>query len=172
VDNCTLDDTAVFIVHTLKQVMYGFEKIDALGPEVAPGSPMIAFYLNSIYNYIAQLFLLDSKKKPMGGSIYSALKRHGLANLLDQIKVILDEPLGDITFGEAIRVFRNKAIVHSTHADADLKRIYEAVDMGCIENQLRWQELLKRLYDAIKVLALSVAHSTGRPFEDFGIHVE
>ncbi len=163
-----LNETAVFIVHTLKQVLYGFDQLDALGTDVGPGSPTMAFYLNSIYNYVTLLFLLDGKDKPIAGSVYPALERHGLAVLLDPVKAVLDEPLGGTTFGEAIRVFRNKAIVHSTHADADLERIYEAVNMSRSENQMRWQELLERLYDAIKGLAISVACSTGRPLEDFG----
>ena len=163
-----LDETAFFVVHTLKQILYGFDQLDALGPDVDHGSPIKAFYLNSIYNYVALLFLLDGKGKLMAGSVYPALERHGLADLLYPVKAVLDEPLGGTTFGEAIRVFRNKAIVHSTHSDADLERIYEAVNMSRPENQMRWQELLERLYDAIKGLAISVARSTGRLLEDFG----
>ena len=119
----SLDETAFFVVHALKQVLYGFDQLDTLRPDVESGSPKIAFYLSSIYNYIALLFLLDGKAKPMGGSVYPALERHGLANLLAPVKAVLDEPLGNTIFGEAIRVFRNKAVVHSTHADADLERI-------------------------------------------------
>lgn len=168
VGSSTLDEAAFFIVHTLKQVLCGFDQLDALGQDVDPGSPTMAFYLNSIYNYVALLFLLNGKDKPMAGSVYPALERHGLADLLDPVKAVLGEPIGGTTFGEAIRVFRNKAIVHSTHADADLERIYEAVNMSRLENQMRWQELLERLSDAIKGLAISVARSTGRSLEDFG----
>jgi len=163
-----LDETAVFLVHTLKQVLYGFDQLDALADEVDPGSPVMAFYLGSIYNYIALLFLLDGRGKPMGGSVRPALERHGLADLVNPIKAVLDESLGSTTFGEVIRVFRNTAIVHSTHGDADLDRIYKAVDMSRPDNQMRWQQLLERLRDEIKSLAISIARSTGRPLEDFG----
>ena len=74
----------------------------------------------------------------MGGSVYPALERHGLADLLAPVKAVLDKPLGNTTFGDAIRVFRNKAIVHSTHVDADLERIYKTVNMSRPENQMRW----------------------------------
>jgi hypothetical protein len=163
-----LDETAVFLVLTLKQVLYGLDRLDAISDEVEAGSPAMAFYLASIYNYVAVLFLLDGKGKPMGGSAYPALDRHGLAHLLDPMKALLEEPLGSTTFGEVLRVFRNTAIAHSTHGDADLDRVYAAVDMGRAVNQARWQDLLHRLRGELEGLAPAVARATGRPLEDFG----
>lgn len=165
-----LDEVAVFLIHTLKQVLYGFDRLDVVSDRVEPGSAAMSFYLGSIYNYLALLFLLD--KKPgdaMGGSVYPALKPFGLESLLDPIRGTLDTPLGSVTFGEAIRVFRNTAIVHSNHADSDLDRIYAAVDMTSPENQRLWQELLHQLRGDIKLLSLGVAGATGRPLRDFGI---
>jgi len=164
-----LDETAVFLVHTLKQVAYGFDQLDALDDTVEDGSPVKAFYLNAIYNYIALLFLLDGKGKVMAGSVYPALDRHGLAPLLNPIRAVLGEPMGETTFGEMIRVFRNTALVHSTHCDADLDRVYADVDMTNLANQLRWQRLLEQLREEIVNLMFAVARSTRRPLEDFGL---
>jgi hypothetical protein len=164
-----LEETAVFLVHTLKQVLFGFDQLKALGDHVVDGSPAKAFYLNSIYNYIATLFLLDKKEWPMGGTAYRALQRHGLCNLLDPVKVLLDEPIGQISFGEIIRVFRNSAFVHGRHSDADLDRVYAEVDMTESINQVRFQNLLCRFYDVIMDLAVSIINASGRPSEDFGL---
>ncbi len=165
-----LDEVAVFLVYTLKQVLYGFDRLDALADRVEPGAAAMAFYLGSIYNYVSLLFLLD--KKPgdaMGSSAYPALKPFGLEGLLDPIRTTLDTPLGSVTFGEAIRVFRNNAVVHSSHTDADLDRIYAAVDMSAPENERLWQDLMHQLREDIKLLSLAVARATGRPLKDFGI---
>ncbi|KPK91483.1 MAG: hypothetical protein AMJ94_07205 [Deltaproteobacteria bacterium SM23_61] len=163
-----LDAVAVFLIHTLKQVLYGFDRLDSIADEVNPGSAAMAFYLSSIYNYIALLFLLDKKDKSMGGSVYRTLKPFGLEGLLDPIRATLEEPLGSVTLGEVIRVFRNTAIVHPTHSDADLDRVYAAIDMNAMENQQLWQDLMHRLRDDIKMLSLAIARSTGRPLSDFG----
>jgi len=165
-----LDETAVFLVNVLKQLLYAFDRLDAIADSAVDGSPVKAFYLNSIYNYVALLFLLDGDKgKPMAGSAYPALQKHGLGVLLESMRELLAEPLGATTFGEVIRIFRNSAYVHPTYSRDDVKRVYKAVDMGLPENQTRWQGLLHRLYDEVTDLAVTIARSTGRPLSDFGI---
>jgi hypothetical protein len=164
-----LEKTAVFLVHTLKQVLFGFDQLDALDDHVVDGSPAKAFYLNSLYNYFAMLFLLDKKDRQMGGTAYHALQRHGLCHLLDPVKILLDEPIGHTSFGEIVRLFRNSAFVHGSHSDTDLDRVYAAVDMTDSVNQVRFQDLLHRFYDVIIDLAVSIVKATGRPSEDFGL---
>lgn len=167
-DHSEIEEAAVFLIHTLKQVLYGFDRLDAISDEVEPGSPAIAFYMGSLYNYLAVLFLLDGRGKPMGGSAYAALERHHLESLLDPVRSLLSQPMGTTTFGEVLRVFRNSAIAHSSHTDADLNRVYAAVDMNRVENQALWLAHLHELRDQVKVLALAIARATGRPPEDFG----
>src|SRR6059036_2919248 len=85
------------------------------------GTPPKAFYLSALYNYVAVFYLLDKpKNKPMGGAFYPSLERHGLQYLLDPIQTLLREPMGTTTFGEVVRVVRNKVVVHSTYRDSDL----------------------------------------------------
>lgn len=163
------DETAVFLVHTLKQILYGFDRLDAIADHLVAGSAAMSFYLGSIYNYVALLFLLDKNGASMGGSVYRTLRPFELEHLLDSMQSTLETRIGSIAFGEAIRIFRNNAIVHSTHSDADLDRVYSSVDMSVLENQLRWQELMHQLRDDIRQLSVDVARSTGRPLSDFGI---
>lgn len=165
-----LDETAVFLVHPLKQFLYGFETLIEL--DAADGSPAKAFFMNSIYNYIATFFLLDADRKPPGGSIYPALQRHGLTHLIDPVRLVLNQSLGRTTFGEVIRVFRNEAFVHPDYRDSDLNRSYVDVDMLEPANQSRFQELLVNLYVAIKEMSIGIILATGRQPEDFGLHID
>ncbi|MCA8973296.1 MAG: hypothetical protein KDC98_01175 [Planctomycetes bacterium] len=165
----TIEETAVFIVHAIKQFCFGFEEMDKLADEYADGSAGKAFFLSAIYQHLAVFCLIAPEGRPMGGAFYPALATHGLEELLDPIRPILREPLGWTTFGEVVRVFRNKALVHPGYSDADLDRIYRDVDMSRPEVARRWHELLVQAYVETKQLAVRVAKATGRPLSDFGI---
>jgi hypothetical protein len=138
------------------------------GPDVEDASPKAAFYFDAIYNYTALLFLLDSKDKPMGGSAYPALARHGLHPLLKPVQSLLDEPVGDTTFGGLILAFRNNAIVHSKHSYSDLDKVSARVDLGSDLDQRRWLSLLQDLRARVATLEVDVICATGRPQSDFG----
>ncbi len=166
----TLDETAVFLVHAIKQFCFGFEKMDELADDYADGSAGKAFFLSAIYQHLAVFFLIDRGSKPMGGAFYRALSAHGLEHLLQPVREVMDSPLGKTTFGEVVRVFRNKALVHPSYSDSDLDRIYRDVDMSQADLQRVWQELLVRAYAETKLLAVRVAEATGRSLRDFGIH--
>ena len=45
-----LRETSVFMVHALKRLDYGFDRLDAV-VDAEDGSPEKAFYLDGIYNY-------------------------------------------------------------------------------------------------------------------------
>ena len=61
---------------------------------------------------VTTMFLVDKKKGSMGGACYQLLQPLGLARLLDPIWAILNEPVGDTTFGVYVRINRNKLAVH------------------------------------------------------------
>ena len=166
----TLDETAVLLVHAIKQFCFGFEKMNELADEYAHGSAGKAFFLSAIYQHLAVFFLIDRGSKPMGGAFYRALSAHGLEHLLQPVREVMDSPLGKTTFGEVVRVFRNKALVHPSYSDSDLDRVYRDVDMSQADLQRVWQELLFRAYAETKLLAVRVAEATGRSLSDFGIH--
>ncbi len=164
-----LDETAVFLVHAVKQFCFGFETMNEVSDSVEAGSPLQAFYMNAIYHYVATFYLIDGEGKPMGGAFYPALKQHGLERLLDPVRQVLGTPLGETTFGEVVRVFRNKVLVHTQYGDADLRRIYAAADMEDPAVQARFRDGLFRVYIETKLLRVRVAEATGRPLADFGI---
>src|SRR5206468_957384 len=114
-------ETVAFVVHAVKQFSFGLERLSGIADQYPDGTPPKAFYLSALYNYVAVFYLLDKpKNKPMGGAFYPSLERHGLQYLLDPIQTLLREPMGTTTFGEVVRVVRNKVVVHSTYRDSDL----------------------------------------------------
>ena len=165
-----IDETAVFIIHAIKQFCFGFEMMDNLADKYVNGSAGKAFFMSSIYQQLSIFYLIDKKNNPMGGAFFSELKNHGLEHLLDPIKDLFDTHLGNITFGEVVRIFRNKAIVHPSYRDSDLNRIYSQLDMTKPEIQIRWQELLFRSYTETKLLGINLAKAINRPLSDFGIY--
>ena len=88
-----LEEMAVFVVHAIQQFCFGFETMNNSSEEFADGGPAKAFFLNAIYHYLAEFYLLDKGTKEMGGALYDTLKRHGLEGLLDPMKKVLEEPL-------------------------------------------------------------------------------
>jgi len=161
-------EKAVFIVHALKRLSYGFDRLDTVA-DVEDGSPMKAFYLDGIYNYLAAFFLLDAKKYPPGGAFHQALRAFGLDGLLDPIRKILNSPLGDATFGEVVRAFRNEVLVHTSYGDFDLEPIYDKVDMLDPEVQATFRERLEELRTASNVLAKKIAAAAGFAPGDLGL---
>lgn len=162
-------ETVEFVVHAVKQFSFGFEQLNGIADDYADGTPPKAFYLSALYNYVAVFYLLDKKDKPMGGALYPALKQHGFEHLLDPIQAILAEPIGTTTFGEFVRVVRNKAIVHLTYRDADLDALYQKVDMQDAANQARSQQLLAALHAETRELAWRLVLAAGLRPQDFGI---
>ncbi len=75
---------------------------------------MIPVFLNqfTFIHLVTTMFLVDKSQGPMGGACYQLLKPLGLADLLDPIARILDRPVGDTTFGDYVRISRNKLCVH------------------------------------------------------------
>lgn len=126
--------------------------------------------MNAIYQHIAVFYLLDKgQQDSMGGTFYKALKRIGFEQLLEPIRKVLDTPIGSTTFGEVVRVFRNKAIVHSSYRDADFDRLYKAANMDDPQIAKKLQETLLRVYYLTRLLAPDLIENVGFRLEDFGL---
>ena len=67
-------NTITKIVFAIKQFCYGFETMNEMSDKFGDGSPIISFYINSIYQYIAVFYLLNKENNPMGGTFYKLLK--------------------------------------------------------------------------------------------------
>ena len=75
------------------------------------------FYMNSLYSYIANYFLLDNGvNDPIGGNLYPALEEIGLQDNLNDIITILNTRIDSLEFKEILRTFRNKVIVHYNYS--------------------------------------------------------
>lgn len=160
----------VNIIFHLKTFWYGFEAMTNIAQEVEQGSPALAFYFNGIYHYIAAMFLLDKGQKQMGGMLYEALKEMELEHRIQSIEKTFSETLGETNFGEIIRKFRNKYLVHGNYQQTDLDGIYSDVDLREPETLARFNELLERLYYQTRELALDLCKDVEIPFEDVGIY--
>jgi hypothetical protein len=165
-----VEETVVFLVHSIKQFCFGFERLDEVARSCEPGSPAIAFYMSAIYQHIAVFYLLDkSQQDAMGGTFYKALKQIGHEQLLESIQDVLNSPIGSTTFGEVVRIFRNKGIVHANFWDVDLDCLYKSANMEdpCVAG--KFQDALFDVYLATRALAPELIKRAGFCLADFGI---
>jgi len=166
----SLEQTLVFLIHAIKQFCFGFETLNDNADRYQDGSAAKAFYMSAIYNYLAVFYLLDKNKgDPVGGCFYGALKPHGLADILEPIRETLESPVGTTTFGEIVRIFRNKAIVHARYRDDDVDRIYAAADMADPAIAAEFHALLWQVYEQTRSLPVAMIRRCGLKLEDFGI---
>jgi hypothetical protein len=163
-------ETIVFLVHSIKQFCFGFERLDDVVRSCEPGSPAVAFYMSAIYQHIAVFYLIDKgPQDAMGGTFYKALKRIGFEQLLDPIDEVLQTPIGSTSFGEMVRVFRNKTIVHASYQAFDLDRLYKAANMEDPQIANKFRETLLNVYYVTRFLAPDLIERAGFRLEDFGI---
>ena len=163
-----LTEAVVFMVHGLKRLSFGFYRLDEVAA-AEDGSPMKSFYLDGIYNYLTAFFLLDKDDNSPGGTFHKVLARSGLEHLLDPVRTALDARFGSTTFGEVVRVFRNKHLVHGSHRSADVDRIYAQVDMQNPRVMADYQARLERLRDLCHELAHDLANAAGIKPRDLGL---
>lgn len=163
-----LTEAVVFMVHGLKRLSFGFYRLDEVA-DAEDGSPMKAFYLDGVYNYLTAFFLLDRGNGSPGGTFQKVLAQFGLEHLLSNIRATLDARFGATTFGEVIRMFRNKHLVHGSHRSGDLDRIYAQVDMHDPQVIADYQARLESLRDTCSKLAHDLANSAGIKPRDLGL---
>jgi hypothetical protein len=163
-------ETLVFLVHSIKQFCSGFERLDEVARSCEAGCAPTAFYMSAIYQHIAVFYLLDKgQQDAMGGTFYKALKTIGQERLLEPIQEVLDTPIGSTTFGELVRAFRNKVIVHTIYRDADLDRLYKHANMEDPLIATKFQETLLDVYHVTRLLAPELIERAGYRLADFGI---
>lgn len=146
------------------ELCYCCEMIQKATDDGWGGSPRVRFYLNGLYHYASSLFLVDTSKPthkglPMGGTVIRALHPIGLAGLLDPIKAVFNEHLGDTTIGQTILNLRHSDLVHG---DFSPERIEFLVNQSQIRDpkqhewfaHLIWVFFHRLLIFHIKLLAL------------------
>ena len=107
----------------------------------------------------------------MGGTFYKTLKPMGLEFRLDDVREVLEKPLGEASFGWVILKLRNRFVVHGTYQVSDLDEIYEKVDMENPKIQEHFQELMMDIYLETRELAILLCEDAGIDHEDCGIYL-
>lgn len=147
----------ITLVATLHSFCYGAERLDEASFVTGPDSTPVRFYINSIYHYIAALYLLDRRSDPLGGMVYKALQPMGLDHLLDPVKSVLDEPMeGGYAFGETVRRIRNKFMVHGTFSPSDVGTVVKKTKLHDMTQLLRLTSLIWELFNRSFVLKLQI----------------
>jgi len=149
---------------SIVEMCYCCEMIQKAADEGWGGSPRVRFYLNGLYYYASSLFLVDTSKPthkglPMGGTVIRALQPIGLAGILDPIKAVFGEPLGDTTFGQTILNLRHSDLVHG---DFSPERVEYLVNQSQIRDpkqherftHLIWVFFHRLILFRLKLLAL------------------
>jgi hypothetical protein len=72
----------IALIATLHSFCYGAERLDEASFHTGPDSTPVRFYINSLYHFIAALYLLDKGTNLMGGMVYKTLKPMDLEHLL------------------------------------------------------------------------------------------
>jgi hypothetical protein len=142
------------LASTLLTFCYGAERLDEASAVTGPDSTPVRFYINSLYHYIASLYLLEKSKDPIGGMVYKTLSPLGLAQLLDPIKAVLDEPMDEISFGETIRKIRNDFLVHGVFSPSDIAPVLCKTRLRDMTQVLRLADLIWELFNRSFVLRL------------------
>ena len=66
------------------------------------------------------MFLVDKGDKPLGGFIYPFLHGAGKSDWMNEVIRVLNEPVGDVTFEEYLRKWRNKLATHGNLSPTSL----------------------------------------------------
>ena len=143
---------------SLKEFSYCLDTLDIVSLSCDQGCAEMRFYLNSLYSYTANYFLLDNgTNNPIGGNLYPVLKELGLEDRLNEVIEILHNKIESMELKEILRKFRNKVIVHTDYSFDSLdEHIYKIVDLTTMENFHKYQELIQKLFDKTKQLYVNL----------------
>jgi hypothetical protein len=150
--NSTEHERFGLMLVSLKEFSYGYETADALSDEVPEGSAPMRFFMNSLYQYCANYFLVGG-----GNKLRNLLIQLGSGDLLKAIDDLLATPFGGITFGEILRTFRDKFLTHQTFTFSPLEeRIYDKCDLREPETGQRFSKLVNDLFYQTQLLYLAL----------------
>lgn len=147
----------IMIVTTLHELCYCVERLDEASFLSWERSTPVRFYVTSLYNYVSALFLLDKTGSIMGGTVHKVLDPLGLSYLLQPIQNILNTSMSDeITFGETIRLVRNRSFVHGTFSPFDIETVVKQTRIHDLRQQNRLVGLTWKLFNQCLLLRLNL----------------
>jgi len=158
---------------SVHELCYCCEMIQTAANVTWEGSSPVRFYLNGLYHYVSSLFLVDTSKPthkglPMGGTVIRAVFPMGLADILEPIKTILDEPLGEITFGETILNLRHSDLVHGDFSPERIEYLIKQTQIRDPNQQERFAHLIWLLFHRLVMLHLKLMALIAADGKDIG----
>lgn len=146
---------------SLQEFSYGFEQADSIAQEVKPGSAALRFYMNSLYQYCCNYFLVGGANK-----LSNILCNVGFGDLLDPINEVLSRPMGSMTFGEIIRTYRDKTITHPNFTTRIIRRdIHSRFNLNDPVNATFLSDSVNDLFARTQGLYIALAMRVPEAFE-------
>jgi hypothetical protein len=140
------------MLFSLKEFSYGFEKGDVVASEVPAGSAILRFYMNALYQYCANYYLVGGAHK-----LKNILQEMGSGNLLEHINAILNKKLGETTFGQILKSYRDKFLVHQSFTWSSVEdKIHKKFNILEPSNAEVFQKLVNDLYAETQKLYLAL----------------
>jgi len=143
------------------ELCYCCEMVQNASETTWGGSTPARFYLNSIYHYTSSMFLVDTsrpshKHLPMGGTVIRALDPLGLSHLLEPLKEVLDEPLGQTTFGDTILNLRHSHLVHGDFSPERLEYLVRQTDARNPMQMQLFAQLVWKFFHRLMIVNLQI----------------
>ncbi len=152
----------VLLERALHELCYACEQVNNNSTINGEEAPPTRFYLNSIYPYVASMFLVDQSKLDikglqLGGSVTKALHSIELDDFLNPIAEILHRPLTDkITFGDTILKLRHSFLVHGDFSPDRIQFLNRKTEMQNPKIGENFSDFIWDLYYEILLLRLKI----------------
>ncbi len=159
------DDEVIQLIsleRSLHEICFGFERLEEISHSSHGNSTPIRFFINSIYNYLSSMFLID-KDKPShkgleaGGSIILVLHPLGLQNLLIPIYSIFNKELvKGFSLGDLVLKIRHSFIVHGKFSPNSIEYVVQQTNLRNPKQQILTTTLLWDVFYQLLLLRLQI----------------
>lgn len=147
-------DSIEMMLMPLIEFSYGFDQLQAamLGG-AGDASAVVRFYVNALYMYSANFFLIRGDNKLSG-----AMKRLNLDHMLDPLSRILQTHMGVTTLGEILDIYRDKLLTHNPFRSRVYDEIYALYDLEDPENNEHFIMTVWSLFVEVQSLAIKLTN--------------
>ena len=141
------------MLFSLKEFSYGVDHMDEIWrPGQEPGA-QARFYMTSLHQYCANYFMLTGAHK-----LRDVLRSLGSGDLLEPVEALLATPLGESTFGEILKTFRNKFLTHQSFTLDPVNRgIHAKFDLDSEQNSATLTDMIEQLFRHTQQLYVALA---------------
>jgi hypothetical protein len=104
----------------------------------------------------------------MGGTVIRALFPMGLAEILEPIRDILNQPLGETTFGQTILNLRHSDLVHGDFSPERVEYLIRQTQIRDPKQQEQFAHLIWLLFHRLVILHLKLMALIAASGKDIG----